>query len=47
MTSIVVHYQEIALKGRNRPYFISKLVHNLRKQTVDWREGRAGAHGPD
>jgi tRNA uracil 4-sulfurtransferase len=34
MTSIVVHYQEIALKGRNRPYFISKLVHNLRKQTV-------------
>ena len=35
MTSIVVHYQEIALKGRNRPYFISKLVHNLRKQTAD------------
>lgn len=35
MTSILVHYQEIALKGRNRPYFISKLVHNLRKQTVD------------
>jgi thiamine biosynthesis protein ThiI len=34
MTSILVHYQEIALKGRNRPYFISKLVHNLRKQTV-------------
>jgi tRNA uracil 4-sulfurtransferase len=35
MTSILVHYQEIALKGRNRPYFISKLVRNLRKQTVD------------
>jgi thiamine biosynthesis protein ThiI len=35
MTSIIVHYQEIALKGRNRPYFISKLVHNLRKQTAD------------
>jgi adenylyl- and sulfurtransferase ThiI len=34
MTSILVHYQEIALKGRNRPYFISKLVHNLRKQTA-------------
>jgi thiamine biosynthesis protein ThiI len=33
MTSILVHYQEIALKGRNRPYFISKLVRNLRRQT--------------
>ncbi len=35
MTSILVHYQEIALKGRNRPYFIGKLVRNLRKQTAD------------
>jgi thiamine biosynthesis protein ThiI len=35
MTSIIVHYQEIALKGHNRPYFISKLVRNLRKQTAD------------
>jgi len=35
MTSIIVHYQEIALKGRNRPYFISKLVRNVRKQTSD------------
>ncbi|MCX6549880.1 MAG: tRNA 4-thiouridine(8) synthase ThiI [Acidobacteria bacterium] len=35
MTSIIVHYQEIALKGRNRPYFISKLVRNVRKQTAD------------
>jgi thiamine biosynthesis protein ThiI len=43
MTSIVVHYQEIALKGRNRPYFISKLVHNLRKQTagLDVKDVRA------
>ena len=35
MTSVIVHYQEIALKGRNRPYFISKLVRNLRRQTAD------------
>jgi tRNA uracil 4-sulfurtransferase len=35
MTSVIVHYQEIALKGRNRPYFISKLVRNLRRQTSD------------
>ena len=35
MTSIIVHYQEIALKGHNRPYFISKLVRNLRKQMAD------------
>lgn len=30
MKSLVVHYQEIALKGKNRPWFITKLVHNLR-----------------
>jgi len=43
MTSILVHSQEIALKGRNRPYFISKLVHNLRKQTagLDVKDVRA------
>ena len=35
MTSVIVHYQEIALKGRNRPFFISKLVRNLRRQTAD------------
>jgi thiamine biosynthesis protein ThiI len=35
MNSIIVHYQEIALKGRNRPYFIAKLVGNLRRQTSD------------
>ena len=31
MTSIVVHYQEIALKGKNRPWFLGKLVSNLRR----------------
>jgi thiamine biosynthesis protein ThiI len=30
MNSIVVHYQEIALKGKNRPWFLSRLVRNLR-----------------
>jgi tRNA uracil 4-sulfurtransferase len=35
MTSIVVHYQEIALKGKNRPWFIARLVDNLRRATSD------------
>ncbi len=35
MNSIVVHYQEIALKGKNRPWFIHRLVHNLRVATSD------------
>ena len=30
MESVIVHYQEIALKGRNRPWFIERLVRNLR-----------------
>jgi tRNA uracil 4-sulfurtransferase len=35
MNSVVVHYQEIALKGKNRPWFISKLVGNIRRATSD------------
>jgi thiamine biosynthesis protein ThiI len=35
MKSIVVHYQEIALKGKNRPWFISRLVNNIRQATSD------------
>jgi thiamine biosynthesis protein ThiI len=35
MTSVVVHYQEIALKGRNRPWFIARLVRNLKTATAD------------
>lgn len=35
MNSIVVHYQEIALKGRNRPWFIGRLARNLRRVTAD------------
>ena len=30
MTSIVIHYQEIALKGKNRPWFLGRLVRHLR-----------------
>jgi thiamine biosynthesis protein ThiI len=33
MKSLIVHYQEIALKGKNRPWFITRLVHNLRAVT--------------
>lgn len=35
MTSLIVHYQEIALKGKNRPWFVSRLVRNLREATRD------------
>jgi tRNA uracil 4-sulfurtransferase len=35
MRSVIVHYQEIALKGKNRPWFISRLVQNLRQATSD------------
>jgi thiamine biosynthesis protein ThiI len=35
MKSVIVHYQEIALKGRNRPWFIGRLVRNLREATAD------------
>jgi thiamine biosynthesis protein ThiI len=35
MTSVIVHYQEIALKGKNRPWFIARLVRNLREATSD------------
>ena len=35
MKSVVVHYQEIALKGNNRPWFIARLARNLREATSD------------
>jgi thiamine biosynthesis protein ThiI len=35
MNSVIVHYQEVALKGRNRPWFIERLVQNLRTATAD------------
>jgi thiamine biosynthesis protein ThiI len=30
MTSVVVHYKELALKGKNRPWFIQHLVRNIK-----------------
>src|SRR5687768_9487272 len=33
MTSVIVHYQEIALKGNNRPWFVARLARNLRAAT--------------
>ena len=35
MSSIVVHYQEIALKGKNRPWFLARLVGNIRQAVSD------------
>ena len=35
MNSFIVHYQEIALKGKNRPWFLGRLVRNLRKAVAD------------
>jgi len=32
---VVVHYHEIALKGRNRPFFVERLAQNLRQATSD------------
>ena len=31
MKSVIVHYQEIALKGKNRPWFLARLVRNIRQ----------------
>jgi thiamine biosynthesis protein ThiI len=35
VNSIVVHYQELALKGKNRPWFLGRLVRNLRRALSD------------
>ena len=35
MKSAIVHYHEIALKGGNRPWFIARLVRNLRALTAE------------
>ena len=35
MRSIVIHYQEIALKGKNRPWFISRLVRHVKLALAD------------
>ena len=35
MKSIVIHYQEIALKGKNRPWFVARLGRNIKEATKD------------
>jgi thiamine biosynthesis protein ThiI len=35
VTSVVVHYKELALKGRNRPWFIRALVRTIRSLLAD------------
>ena len=35
MRSVVVHYQELALKGRNRPWFVDRLKQNLKTAIAD------------
>lgn len=39
MSSFIVHYQEIALKGRNRPWFVQQLLRNIRQATRDLEAG--------
>ena len=34
MPSVIAHYQEIALKGKNRPWFLRRLVRNLRELLI-------------
>ena len=35
MSSVIVHYQELALKGRNRPWFVHTLVRAIRRLLSD------------
>ena len=36
MKSVIVHYQELALKGHNRPWFVDRLKRNLKVATGGW-----------
>ena len=55
MASVIVHYQEIALKGRNRPWFVERLLANIRAATSGLGDVKVRAlmgrielrHGPD
>ena len=35
MKSVIIHYGEIALTGKNRPWFVARLVRNLKEATKD------------
>ncbi|MGH7836125.1 MAG: tRNA uracil 4-sulfurtransferase ThiI, partial [Candidatus Binatia bacterium] len=37
---VLVRYHEIALKGRNRPFFVARLADNLRRVTADLPEAK-------
>jgi thiamine biosynthesis protein ThiI len=41
--SFVVHYQEIALKGKNRPWFLAQLVRSLRRAVADLPKTKVNA----
>jgi len=43
MNTIVVHYKELALKGRNRPWFVRLLVRNIRAALRDLDVGTVHA----
>ena len=43
MESVIAHYQEIALKGRNRPWFVERLVTNMRAVLADLEGTRVRA----
>ena len=52
--NLIARYHEIALKGRNRPFFVEKLADNLRRAlsdlpgvTVQPFSARIGVHVPD
>jgi tRNA uracil 4-sulfurtransferase len=40
MTLVVLHYKELALKGKNRPWFVKILIRNLRAALADLAVGR-------
>ena len=47
MRVLLAHYQEIALKGQNRPWFIRHLARNLRDALAGLDVGVRTADGPD
>lgn len=42
MTSVVIHYKELALKGRNRPWFVNALMRNIRTLLADLQVAHVG-----
>ena len=41
MNSVVVHYNELALKGKNRPWFVHVLVQNIRTALAELKRAVA------